>query len=259
MRGLRAGMVAGLVVGLLALPAAAAADWNPEWGEPMPTEGPVWWSECSAGKTPGPPQHAMCEDLVHMTHFFDANLEATEISSTGITVAGYVKPIEGARVTYWELWVDTEPKCRAGWTDWDYWVCDEAHQTKPTRIASGEIVGGNPEELVRVTGSTTDTPGPVEVYTEFQRGPIELVPDRAYRAGIVENERTPKETEEVDPRGENEQRWGTGRITLITAPANQATPQSLGEKAKKHARKEAKRKHAEEKRVKKEEQAQKKH
>ena len=255
MRGFRAGIVVGVVVGLLALPAWASADWNAEWG-PLATEGPVWWTECSRA-TGGYGMHDPCEDLVQMKHFFVTNLEITEIASTGVAVVGYVKPIADAPVTYWELFVSTEPLCRI-WQDTEYWICDEEHQTKPTRIASGEIVGGNPEELVTVTGSTTGTPGPVQVYTENKVGPIELIPDRAYRAEIVENERTPQETKEVDPRGENEQRWGSGQVTLITAPKTAELPIAQGEKAKKHAHNEAKRKRTEEKRVKKEEHAQRK-
>jgi hypothetical protein len=248
-----------VVVGVLVLPAAASAgQWRSEWG-PFPTEGPVWWDTCDYSGGPPPGQHARCKDLVNLELFFDVNLEAPAISSTAATLVGYVQPIAGARVTYWELLIDTEGLCRASWQEDLYWVCDEEHQTKPTRVAAGAIVGGNPEELVPVSGSTAVAPeGEVEVYTEDHVGPLELAPDRAYNAYLVENERTPQETQEVDPRGENEQKWGGGEITLVTAPKTPGTQSLPGEGAKKHERREKTRKRLEERRVKTEEHRQRK-
>ena len=143
----RTGMLAvGLVVGMLALPAApAAAGWSPEWG-PLPTEGPTWWAEC--GLTGSSTPQAWCEELV-LPGFFVTNAQATEITTNSATLNAYVKPIAGQPTTYWELSVSTEPLCRQTWSPGreEFWVCDEQHPVHPTRIASGEIAGGNPEEL----------------------------------------------------------------------------------------------------------------
>lgn len=183
MRSVRAalaivGFLAGLLV-LAAAPGAAFAIWPP-------VEGPAWWTG----------NFSSTEATAH-TFSGEIPIEATAINATSASFIAYVKPIAGAPVTYFNMWVSNGPECRWALKDGreGYVQCvknGKEIELSTYEIATGEIVGGNPEEYVAVTGSTLNggyTTG--EWFRHQEQGaplgeriPVELVPGHVYTAGI---------------------------------------------------------------------------
>lgn len=184
----------GMIVALAVSPAALAFPIEP----PGLVEGPAWWTKCEGYMHE---VHAICTGpALEKVH-----LEVTALSATSATFVGHVKPIAGAPVTHWEIGVEGPwcPDVIRGEVAFESCFEHGRELYETARIASGEIVGGNPEEFVTVSGSTSTA-------TE----PLALLPGHAYLAGIGAEELTVAE----NPTGELHDTWGSETIGLITAP-----------------------------------------
>jgi len=243
----------GLVVGLLGLvvaPGAAAAQELP-YARGGPVEGPAWWTEC---ETEMNVFHGECNkdpNFVVLGH--GAEIEATSIEGAGATFRARFQPMAGAPVTYWAMKLSGPSSAVCGRYPW----CDDAPEgsgpikvpTEPhyvATLAEGEIAGGNAEEYVTVTGSTSTALEPLESAAAggWLTAPVELVPSRVYEVWV--------EARTKPTQGGWEHTEGIG---LITA----GTPEISQKRTKYENREEKKRRKAEERRLKKEEHNRKAH
>jgi hypothetical protein len=244
-------MLVALVVGLLALGVAPGVALAAH-----PREGPAWWTECGTELEP----HETCTKI---SVFAEVHVEVSSLVGGNATFVAYVKPIAGAPVTHWQIWL-AGPYC-PGLTGHCALADGEERRGEvdalgkeelQAKIADGEIVGGNPQEYVTVTGATSTALEPLETpWRETMEGlsrwvfePLELLPNREYEIGITASEKTWEE----DPTGAH-QTWGTETIHLLTA----STEPTIGAKARreklKQEREAKKRKQAEERKRKREE------
>jgi len=185
----------GLVVGLLGLVVAPGAAFGlASW---PPAEGPAWWIAKGVSE--------ISQEEAHNWQPFEGNLdrlEPTALTSTGGSFDGYVQPMPGVPVTYWRLSVSAAPLCREPADQYGhefYWRCEEPdakelelYETGGYTFASGEIVGGNPEEYVQVTGSTLNGGFDSEEMWDHEADgadlgapkAVELFPGRVYRVSL---------------------------------------------------------------------------
>jgi len=233
--------LAGLVVGVLvwASPSGALAS---------PVEGPAWWAECPAELNP----HHRCEPTPGSPLPY---LEPSALGATKASFVGYVKPIAGAPVTHWRIGL-RGPYCLENPEvprSPVIYKCDGPEVA--ATLASGEIVGGNSEEYVSVTGSTSSALEPLEFQPEGDFGwtrvdePLELAPGLIYLVRLTEQELTAEE----NPTGSIPQTWGMEEIKILTAPSEPTIGAKAHREKVKQEREEKRRKKAEERKRKREE------
>jgi len=176
-------------IALLAIPAAALGDES--W---PPTEGPAWWITHNGEQD----AHSWIDG-----EGVGARIEPTALTATSATFVGHIKPIAGASVTYWEMDISANPECRGiqnpetGREVYEQCLTPNTQEQELYAIggyhfASGEIVGGNPEDDIEVTGSTLNGGNDAEEEWDHEAHgaelgppkPFALLPGRVYRAFI---------------------------------------------------------------------------